>query len=123
MEGVFLLMTLNAQSWLLNRMPNCRHPDGGRKLAVAYAIMEFQQQPDGMPVSSYVWDVNNPNTPEMELAPASQICCAVYNPKDPNILVGDVTNHHAPSFRFMLPVVMVASTIATPSCTQATTVL
>mmetsp|Transcript_22273 Transcript_22273/g.48962 ORF Transcript_22273/g.48962 Transcript_22273/m.48962 type:complete len:569 (-) Transcript_22273:238-1944(-) len=68
------------------------HPDGGRKMAVAYAIMEFQQQPDGMPVSSYVWDVNNPNTPEMELAPASQICCAVYNPKDPNVLISGLYN-------------------------------
>jgi hypothetical protein len=67
------------------------HPDGGRKMAVSYAIMEFQQQPAGMPVSSYVWDVNNPNSPEMELAPASQVCCAVYNPKDANVLVRHVT--------------------------------
>eukprot|EP00983_Pelagomonas_calceolata_P021068 661787-Pelagomonas_calceolata.AAC.1 len=38
-----------------------------------------------MPLSSYVWDVNNPNTPEFEMAPASQICCSKFNLKDPNL--------------------------------------
>mmetsp|Transcript_31317 Transcript_31317/g.43427 ORF Transcript_31317/g.43427 Transcript_31317/m.43427 type:complete len:570 (+) Transcript_31317:288-1997(+) len=68
------------------------HPDGARKLAVSYAILDFQQQPEGMPVSSYVWDVNNPNTPETVLTPASQMVCAVYNPKDPNILISGLYN-------------------------------
>jgi len=68
------------------------HPDGARKLAVSYSILEFQRQPEGMPVSSYVWDVNNPNTPDTELTPASQMVCAVYNPKDPNVLVSGLYN-------------------------------
>lgn len=41
-----------------------------------------------MPVSSYIWDVNNPNTPDFELKAASQLCCCNYNPKDPNIISG-----------------------------------
>ena len=61
-----------------------------RKVAVAYSILHFQQQPDGMPVSSYIWDVNNPNTPDFELKAASQLCCCNYNPKDPNIISGGV---------------------------------
>jgi dynein intermediate chain 2 len=61
---------------------------GARKVAVAYSIMHFQQQPEGMPCSSYIWDVNNPNTPDFELSAASQLCCCNYNPKDPNIVSG-----------------------------------
>jgi dynein intermediate chain 2 len=68
------------------------HPDGSRKLAVAYSILEFQKQPDGMPVSSYIWDVNNPNSPDTEMTAASQIVCTVYNPKDPNILATGLYN-------------------------------
>ena len=61
---------------------------GARKVAVAYSIMRFQQQPEGMPCSSYIWDVNNPNTPDFELRAASQLCCVNYNPKDPNVISG-----------------------------------
>lgn len=68
------------------------HPDGSRKFAVAYASLQFQQQPEGMPTSSYIWDVNNPNTPEMEMMCPSQMVCTVYNPKDPNILVCGLYN-------------------------------
>jgi dynein intermediate chain 2 len=39
-----------------------------------------------MPLSSYVWDVNNPNTPEFEMAPSSQICTARFNLKDSNLI-------------------------------------
>lgn len=70
------------------------HPDvtSTRKVAVAYSILHFQQQPDGMPVSSYIWDVTNPNTPDTELKAASQLCCCNYNPKDPNIVSAGMYN-------------------------------
>lgn len=55
---------------------------------MAYSIMHFQQQPEGMACSSYIWDVNNPNTPDFELQAASQLCCVNYNPKDPNVISG-----------------------------------
>lgn len=48
--------------------------------------------PEDMPVSSYIWDINNPNTPETELSPSSQACCLVHNPKDPNVLAGGLYN-------------------------------
>lgn len=63
------------------------HPDGTiPKVVVSYAILQFQQQPMDMPLSSYVWDVNNPNTPEYEMTPTSQICCAKFNLKDSNLV-------------------------------------
>jgi len=69
------------------------YPDGGKKLAVAFAIMQFQDwRMDGMSSLSYIWDVNNPNTPEMELQPSSALCCLEYNPKDPHLLVGGSYN-------------------------------
>jgi dynein intermediate chain 2 len=65
---------------------------GARKVAVAYSIVHFQQQPEGMPCSSYVWDVNNPNTPDFELRSGSQLCCVNYNPKDSSVLLGGMYN-------------------------------
>lgn len=63
------------------------HPDGSvPKVVVSYSILQFQQQPAGMPLSSYVWDLNNPNTPDYELLPTSQICCARFNLKDNNLV-------------------------------------
>mmetsp|Transcript_30238 Transcript_30238/g.59057 ORF Transcript_30238/g.59057 Transcript_30238/m.59057 type:complete len:567 (+) Transcript_30238:151-1851(+) len=68
------------------------YPDGARKVAVSYAILQFQRQPEGMSLSSYVWDVHNPNYPELELTPSSPLCCIEYNPKDPHILIGGCYN-------------------------------
>ncbi|GAX76954.1 hypothetical protein CEUSTIGMA_g4401.t1 [Chlamydomonas eustigma] len=63
------------------------HPDASvPKVTVSYSILQFQQQPAGMPLSSYVWDVNNPNTPDYEMSPTSQICCSKFNLKDTNLL-------------------------------------
>lgn len=53
---------------------------------MAYSIMNFQQQPVGMSFSSYIWDVNNPNTPDFEMVPSSQLCCTKFNLKDPNLV-------------------------------------
>jgi dynein intermediate chain 2 len=68
------------------------YPDGARKVAVAYAIMQFQGQPEGMNHSSYIWDVNNPTAPDQELRAPSQLCSLNYNPKDPNVLLGGMYN-------------------------------
>ena len=50
-----------------------RNPDGGKKVAVAYAILQFQRQPEGMSLSSYIWDVQSPNYPDLQLLPASPL--------------------------------------------------
>ena len=31
------------------------NPDGGKKVAVSYSILQFQRQPEGMSLNSYVW--------------------------------------------------------------------
>jgi len=67
-------------------------PDQARKVAVSYAILQFQKQPEGMSTSSYIWDVNNPNFPELEITPASALCSLEFNPKDPHILIGGCYN-------------------------------
>jgi len=68
------------------------YPDGARKVAVSYAILQFQQQPQNMSLSSYIWDVHNPNYPELELCPASPLCCLSFNPKEPHVLLGGCYN-------------------------------
>jgi dynein intermediate chain 2 len=64
------------------------YPDSGHKVAVAYSVKEFQKISPGMSFDSYIWDVENPNTPDQTLTPSSPIVCLKYNPKDPHVLVG-----------------------------------
>lgn len=40
----------------------------------------------GMPLSSYVWDLSDPNKPEAELLGPSQLVCAKFNVKDANLV-------------------------------------
>ncbi|XP_039646998.1 dynein intermediate chain 2, axonemal isoform X2 [Perca fluviatilis] len=68
------------------------HPDGGRKLAAAYSCLQFQRSSRDMSLDSYIWDIENPNRPEMTLKPASPLVCLEYNPKDPHTLVGGAYN-------------------------------
>jgi len=66
--------------------------DGQHKVAATYNILAFQQQPAGMSLSSYVWDVANPNDPDFEMIPTSQLTCAKFNVKDSNIVAGGQYN-------------------------------
>ena len=68
------------------------HPDGSRRLAVAYSVVDFQRTPPGMPIQSYVWDMGNPNAPEMALQPGSQLLCLKFNLKDSSLLGGGMYN-------------------------------
>mgnify|MGYP000029415572 CR=1 FL=1 len=72
------------------------HPDATvPKVAVSYSILNFQDprfMNARMPQQSYVWDVSNPNTPDMELQPPSPLCCLRFNPKNTDTLVGGSYN-------------------------------
>lgn len=68
------------------------HPEGPNKLAVAYSVLNFQQMPANMPIMSYVWDVNNPNEPDVVLTPQSALVSLEYNPRSPDQLVGGSYN-------------------------------
>jgi len=79
-------------------------PDGNR-LAVTYSVLQFQDprvltDSSSIPMQSYIWDVSNPNTPEMELLPSSPLCCLRYNPKMPEQLVGGSYNGLVTFFDF-----------------------
>uniref|UniRef100_A0A8C9SCC7 Dynein axonemal intermediate chain 2 n=1 Tax=Scleropages formosus TaxID=113540 RepID=A0A8C9SCC7_SCLFO len=68
------------------------HPDGNHKLAVAYSCLEFQRAPKDMSFDSYIWDIENPNRPELTLKPVSPLVSLEYNPKDSHILLGGSYN-------------------------------
>ncbi|KAM9597379.1 dynein axonemal intermediate chain 2 [Trichechus inunguis] len=68
------------------------HPDGNRKLAVAYSCLDFQRAPVGMSLDSYIWDMENPNKPEIALRPTSPLITLEYNPKDSHVLLGGCYN-------------------------------
>lgn len=68
------------------------YPDGSRKLAVAYSNLEFQRSSPNTSFDSYIWDVENPNKPELTLKPVSPLVCLEYNPKDSHVLVGGCYN-------------------------------
>eukprot|EP00055_Hartaetosiga_balthica_P003167 m.6732 g.6732 ORF g.6732 m.6732 type:complete len:576 (-) comp2646_c0_seq1:129-1856(-) len=68
------------------------YPDGGRKLAAAYSVLEFQKAPSNTSYNSYIWDLENPNAPDLALTPSSPIVSIRYNPKDVHILLGGLYN-------------------------------
>ncbi|KAI9535963.1 Dynein intermediate chain 2, axonemal [Dissostichus eleginoides] len=62
-------------------------PDGGQKLAAAYCCLTYQRTRD-LDLHSYIWDIENPNGPDLSLKASSPLVCLEYNPKDPHTLVG-----------------------------------
>ncbi|XP_019851832.1 PREDICTED: dynein intermediate chain 3, ciliary-like, partial [Amphimedon queenslandica] len=68
------------------------YPDGANKIAVAYSALEFQKTSDVLSFDSYIWDIENPNKPEMTLKPASPMLCLEYNPKDSHTLAAGCYN-------------------------------
>lgn len=68
------------------------YPEEGHKVAAAYSVLQFQSMPSNMSLDSYIWDLENPNTPDQTLTPNSPLVCLKYNPKDPHILVGGSYN-------------------------------
>jgi len=68
------------------------YPDGASKLAVAYSKLEFQSMTAETCLDSYIWDIENPNKPDLVLKPVSPLLCLEYNPKDPHVLLGGCYN-------------------------------
>lgn len=68
------------------------HPDSGRKLAVAYSVLDFQKAPAGTSLESYIWDIERPTAHEMALTPSSPLVSLEYNPKEGNVLIGGQYN-------------------------------
>ncbi|BDA50396.1 Dynein intermediate chain 2, axonemal [Coccomyxa sp. Obi] len=70
----------------------CWHPDGSRRVAVAYSKLEFQRQAESGPSDSYVWDLGNPAQPEATLSATSALVCLNFNLKDSKVLGGGQYN-------------------------------
>ncbi|XP_027728973.1 dynein intermediate chain 2, axonemal [Vombatus ursinus] len=68
------------------------HPDANRKLAVAYSCLDFQRADVNMSYDSFIWDLENPNKPELILKPSSPLVTLEYNPKDSHVLIGGCYN-------------------------------
>ncbi|XP_033311162.1 dynein intermediate chain 2, axonemal isoform X2 [Bombus bifarius] len=61
-------------------------PDQGNRFAASYCNTDFKNAINDNP-QSYIWDVENPNTPCVILKPFCPILTLEYNPKDSNILI------------------------------------
>lgn len=72
------------------------HPESSQKMAACYCNLNFQDPKFSgnarMPANSYIWDVMNPNTPDLTLKPSSPLVCMRYNPKSVDTLVGGSYN-------------------------------
>ncbi|XP_025832574.1 dynein intermediate chain 3, ciliary-like isoform X2 [Agrilus planipennis] len=63
-------------------------PDNGTKLAMSHCNLTYQAVPKPNESShSYIWEMENPNTPYLVLKPESPCACLEYNPKDGNLLI------------------------------------
>lgn len=70
------------------------HPEGN-KIAVSYSLLKFQDERamhGRLPTNSYIWDLQYPNNPIMEVQSPSPLVCLRYNTKTPDILVGGCYN-------------------------------
>lgn len=82
------------------------HPDPSiSKLAVSYSCLNFQDSryynssstsssssSNKLSNQSYIWDILNPNTPDIELSSASPLCCIRYNSKNTDTLISGSYN-------------------------------
>ncbi|TEA30801.1 hypothetical protein DBR06_SOUSAS4110272, partial [Sousa chinensis] len=72
------------------------HPDGNRKLAVAYSCLNFQRAPEGMSNESYIWDLGEKQrglvATGKDEGPSSPLVTLEYNPKDSHVLLAGCYN-------------------------------
>jgi len=64
------------------------HPETTElRIGTTYAQLRFQSTPPNMPKESYIWNLNNPNTPEKTLDPGfSPLCTMAWSTKITDIL-------------------------------------
>eukprot|EP00759_Apiculatamorpha_spiralis_P009920 PhF_6_TR16993/c0_g1_i1/m.25707/K11143/DNAI2; dynein intermediate chain 2, axonemal len=64
----------------------------GKRVAVGYCNVRFQGNTEATPTASYIWDITNPNEPEITLNPQSPLCSIEYYNKDPHLVAGGSFN-------------------------------
>ena len=69
------------------------HPETTElRVGVTYAQLRFQSCPPNMPKDSYIWNLNNPNTPEKTIEAQSPLCTMAFSQKITDILAGGSYN-------------------------------
>jgi len=69
------------------------HPEQSElRVGAAYAQLRFQQTHSLMPKASYIWNLNNPNSPEFGLEPTSPLCTMAFSPKNSDLIAGGSYN-------------------------------
>lgn len=68
------------------------HPEGPTKVIGSYSNLYFQRMTDEMPMASFIWDINQRNSPLNELRTTSPLVCCQYNHKAPDFLAGGCYN-------------------------------
>lgn len=74
--------------------------DDGSKISTAHAVLTKNPT---IPLSSYIWDVENPNAPLSILNPPSPILCLEFNPRDPLILTSGLMNGQVAVWDYRYP--------------------
>lgn len=62
------------------------HPDGPYKIAAGYSLLRFQQSNTVGNCDSYIWDINNSNTPSSVITSQSPIVKLAYNHKNVDLI-------------------------------------
>lgn len=61
-------------------------------MAASYAINRFQQTPEKMKTCSYIWDLSNPNEPDVVLNSPSPVTNISFNHKLTDVIGGGCAN-------------------------------
>ncbi|KAL6259716.1 hypothetical protein P5V15_009629 [Pogonomyrmex californicus] len=62
-------------------------PSVQNRLAASYTFMEFEKKLSNVNPFSYIWDIENPNTPVICLKSSSPLIIVEFNPRDPSMLI------------------------------------
>lgn len=72
-------------------------PEGGHRFAVTYVDVDFNRLPRS-PISAFIWDVENANTPQTVFQPPCTMLDLQFSPRDGNLLVGALCNGQVCTF-------------------------
>ncbi|EZA62230.1 Dynein intermediate chain 3, ciliary [Ooceraea biroi] len=67
-------------------------PGAQDRLAASYSFAEFETKPSGVIPCSYIWDIENPNTPVICLESSLPLMITEFNPRDPSMLISGLTS-------------------------------
>lgn len=77
---------------------HCSWSPRGTEFALTHCNMSFQRMMPDQTFESYVWDVENSNTPLLHFLAKCPIVTLEYNPKDPHCLAGGMYTGQVASF-------------------------